>query len=371
MQRPGLAVEQVFKRTRVRVEDKTNGKQTPWEESSLRGDFYFKPKKPEVPTVQETESHADKEMLFWQSVKDTNDPGLLKTYVDRYPDGTFAGLAAAMIERLRRKVNHAEKLKKQKAQKDREADILRKLEEERLARQKAERDLEIAESQKQEQRENIALLTPPAPDTNLPQSMSPQEMTALGRRYETGEGVTKDISKAVGLYESASAKGQMEARYRLSLLYYEGLGVENDYQTAATLMLEVIEAKHGPAVDVLVDSNRLRSHQFLQNLQRKLKARGLYRGRIDGRWGSGSRKAVLALAGRVAPPSEPGSNQAADRNKNKAAKKPKKAAAGVKVSCGGITFMSACVGAPQCHWVPNNHDRKCIPRNVVNSGAQE
>ena len=41
---PGLKVEEVFKRVRVRVEDetgRTGRRQTPWESSSLRGDFYF------------------------------------------------------------------------------------------------------------------------------------------------------------------------------------------------------------------------------------------------------------------------------------------------------------------------------------------
>ena len=41
---PGLRVEEVFKRVRIRVEDetgRTGSRQTPWESSSLRGDFYF------------------------------------------------------------------------------------------------------------------------------------------------------------------------------------------------------------------------------------------------------------------------------------------------------------------------------------------
>ena len=42
---PGLAVEQVFKRVRISVEEQTGRQQTPWEESSLRGDFYFVPLK--------------------------------------------------------------------------------------------------------------------------------------------------------------------------------------------------------------------------------------------------------------------------------------------------------------------------------------
>ena len=38
---PGLKVEDVFKKVRLGVEDSTQGQQTPWETTSLRGDFYF------------------------------------------------------------------------------------------------------------------------------------------------------------------------------------------------------------------------------------------------------------------------------------------------------------------------------------------
>lgn len=41
MQIPGLAVEQVLKRTRIEVMNETGDKQVPWESSSLIGNFYF------------------------------------------------------------------------------------------------------------------------------------------------------------------------------------------------------------------------------------------------------------------------------------------------------------------------------------------
>ncbi len=41
MQQPGLKVEDVFKNVRVQVLNKSHGQQTPWESSSLVGDFYF------------------------------------------------------------------------------------------------------------------------------------------------------------------------------------------------------------------------------------------------------------------------------------------------------------------------------------------
>ena len=46
---PRLKIEDVFKRVRVAVEEATNGEQTPWENSSLRGDFYFVSKVEEPP----------------------------------------------------------------------------------------------------------------------------------------------------------------------------------------------------------------------------------------------------------------------------------------------------------------------------------
>lgn len=41
MRIPGLQVEQVFKHVRIAVQNKSGGKQVPWESSSLVGDFYF------------------------------------------------------------------------------------------------------------------------------------------------------------------------------------------------------------------------------------------------------------------------------------------------------------------------------------------
>ena len=46
---PGLSVEQMFKKVRGGVVEATKGKQTPWESSSLIGDFTFVPEAPRTP----------------------------------------------------------------------------------------------------------------------------------------------------------------------------------------------------------------------------------------------------------------------------------------------------------------------------------
>ena len=42
LQEPGLKLEEVFKRVRQAVRLKTNGRQVPWEASSIEGDFVFR-----------------------------------------------------------------------------------------------------------------------------------------------------------------------------------------------------------------------------------------------------------------------------------------------------------------------------------------
>jgi hypothetical protein len=54
MMAPNLTIEQVLKRVRIDVANQTNGRQIPWESSSLMGDFYFNASKTSEP-VQNSE----------------------------------------------------------------------------------------------------------------------------------------------------------------------------------------------------------------------------------------------------------------------------------------------------------------------------
>ena len=42
------------------------------------------------------------ELLFWQSIKDAEDPQMFAAYLEKYPQGTFAPLARLNIDRLKR-----------------------------------------------------------------------------------------------------------------------------------------------------------------------------------------------------------------------------------------------------------------------------
>ena len=106
---PGKDVSAILVAVRNDVLKATDGKQVPWEHTSLTGEVFFQPGPAPsatgpatVPDAAQATPNYDKEMeiAFWNAVKDSKSPAVLQTYLDRFPTGTFAGLARVMIEQL-------------------------------------------------------------------------------------------------------------------------------------------------------------------------------------------------------------------------------------------------------------------------------
>src|SRR5262249_31717036 len=77
---PGLKVEEVFKRTRAAVRQDTGGRQVPWENTSLEGDFYFVPPRAGTTTssggaVQPTNPGRAQQAALQPSRSGTSAPG--------------------------------------------------------------------------------------------------------------------------------------------------------------------------------------------------------------------------------------------------------------------------------------------------------
>jgi uncharacterized caspase-like protein len=118
MTQPGLPIEQVFKKVREEVEIATDGQQFPVEENRLKGNFYFIPPQAAAasPSTSGAQSQAgaatatqgspsvDKEALFWEAIKDSEDPGDYRAYLQSFPAGVFAPLARARIANLEQDV---------------------------------------------------------------------------------------------------------------------------------------------------------------------------------------------------------------------------------------------------------------------------
>ena len=106
MRKPGLPVEQMFKRVRVLVQHQTKDAQTPWESSSLTGDFYFVPGSGGTVAAAAVTpvdvNNTQEDIVYWQSIQGSRTPSDFESYLDRYGDnGAFTILARNRAKLLR------------------------------------------------------------------------------------------------------------------------------------------------------------------------------------------------------------------------------------------------------------------------------
>ena len=70
----------------------------------------------------------------------------------------------------------------------------------------------------------------------------------LAWQYRDGHGGSQDIAKAVKWFEKAAAKGSIKAEYDLGVIYYYGIGVEEDDEKAGDLFASAASAGYAPAM---------------------------------------------------------------------------------------------------------------------------
>ena len=123
LEEPGLEVGLMFRKVRDAVLEATGNKQEPFVYGSLSSKGAYLGARPEPPApaipgktvtpkgapptggltreqIAARRVVAEKELLFWQSVKDSADPAEIGAYLAQYPSGTFAALARTRLKRL-------------------------------------------------------------------------------------------------------------------------------------------------------------------------------------------------------------------------------------------------------------------------------
>ena len=119
LEEPGLEVGLMFRKVRDAVVRLTGGRQEPFVYGSLssRGVYLAAapaaepaPSAAPVTSVHSQSSGAEgagasrvtaqSELLFWESVKDSEDPADIRVYLDHYPGGTYEALARNRLRRL-------------------------------------------------------------------------------------------------------------------------------------------------------------------------------------------------------------------------------------------------------------------------------
>lgn len=225
----GSPVEDVFRRTRRKVLEVTGGKQTPWEHSSLTGEFYFRPKAapPETSAREDAEPRHEPdqrlaEIAAWEEIKATTDVALLRRHIETYPNGVFSELAAMKLAKLEEKANAWSWIFKPNIETGAPAEDAETFYEEAVKLDgPAATPVEMAQA---------AALYKRAADLGLPAAMF-----GLARGYDKGRGLTKDAGEAASWYRRAADLGHAGAMASLGTMFEFGEAVELDLVEAMRL----------------------------------------------------------------------------------------------------------------------------------------
>ena len=94
MNSPNQPIEQMLKRVVTEVKVASNGRQEPWMEGSIEGEFCFGECAGSAAAAPRADyDTAAYELAFWDSIKASSNPEDFKAYLEQYPQGRFASLA--------------------------------------------------------------------------------------------------------------------------------------------------------------------------------------------------------------------------------------------------------------------------------------
>jgi Caspase domain/Putative peptidoglycan binding domain len=106
---PGLEIRLALTKVRAQVAEETRETQVPWENTNLTGFFYMNPVKVAAlpnagigagPQTGGSLVGTAAEIEYWKTVKDSNKIEELKSYIFKFPNGTYVGLARSRIAEL-------------------------------------------------------------------------------------------------------------------------------------------------------------------------------------------------------------------------------------------------------------------------------
>ncbi|PJI95705.1 caspase domain-containing protein [Acidovorax sp. 69] len=100
--KPATRIEDVFKRVRLQVRQKSEGRQIPWESTSLEDDFFFnEPKSAQVvPLEKAREAAFPQEKADWDKIKASRVANDFYEFLNKYPSGLISETAQDKLQRL-------------------------------------------------------------------------------------------------------------------------------------------------------------------------------------------------------------------------------------------------------------------------------
>jgi uncharacterized protein len=126
----------------------------------------------------------------------------------------------------------------------------------------------------------------------------PNALNDMGYFTFAGElGLAKDRDKALALFREAAAQGHPEAMFNVASFAANGLVPGLGPKDAADLLYHALRGGSEVALDALLNNADKFPKETWAGLQTILADKGLYDGTIDGSFGPGTKRAVLAAYG--------------------------------------------------------------------------
>jgi len=103
LRQPEARIEDIFKRVRLQVRRASQGRQIPWESTSLEEDFVFRSgQSVAAPAPDERQRAFEAERADWARIRDSRAAEDFFAFLQRHPSGVFAEQAQFALDRLTR-----------------------------------------------------------------------------------------------------------------------------------------------------------------------------------------------------------------------------------------------------------------------------
>src|SRR5262245_16510763 len=221
---------------------------------------------PSLPAVYfaGTKPPENLELMFWASVKESTNPAVLNTYLQRYPNGEFASVARALIERYERQLKA--ELTTREEERKRQEEVRKAAEVKRLEEERQKRDIAVVqERQRAQDIKNFA----------EGKRIEEQQLAEIAARTEE----LRKAQDAVRMAREAAAAAEQE---RLAAV-----------KAAEEAKERVKIAGLPPAISEQVNKDPL---ALARALQTELKRVGCDPGAVNGQWGKEAKEALANFA---------------------------------------------------------------------------
>jgi hypothetical protein len=100
LKKPSAKIEDVFKRVRLNVRQKSEGRQIPWESTSLEQDFFFDQAASAKASGSDGQAAFRIQRTLWDSLKESTNSADLIEFLKSFPSGYFSELAQFRLDQI-------------------------------------------------------------------------------------------------------------------------------------------------------------------------------------------------------------------------------------------------------------------------------